>query len=156
MNLDAIHKTVEEALWAQSSLLSTVSYVRPPSLSEDSSIVEGTETSANCLAFRRQSRVAGIGRLAREVQVFLIRASELTAILALGQPRRGDYIVDSSQNTFAVFAALPILGERVWEISAQEVTDEDFGSVAQSHNALEDRGDLIGAISAEDYGPLYT
>ena len=156
MNLDSIHKILEETLWAQSSLLSTITYVRPPSLSEDSSIVEATETIANCLAFRGQFRVAGVGRLAREVQVFLIRGSELTAILALGQPRRGDFLVDSSQNTFSVYAAVPILGGRVWEISAQEVTDEDFGSVAVAHTALEDRGGLTGATVAEDYGPLYT
>jgi len=156
MNLDGLFRTAETLLWAQSSLLVAVAYVRPPSLSHDSSIVEGTETIANCLALKGQDRVAGIGRPAREVHEFLLRASELTAILSVGAPRKGDYIVDADQNAFAVYAATPILGSRVWNVSAQETRDEDFGSVALAHTAAEDRGGLTGSTAAEDFGPLYT
>lgn len=156
MNLDAIYKSAESALWAQASFLVTVTYVRPPSLSRDSSIVEGTETAANCLAFKGQMRVAGVGRPAREILAFLIRTSELTAILAIGAPRKGDYIVDVDQNIFTVYAALPILGGRIWKMSVEETTDEDFGSIALAHTTSEDRGDLTAASAAEDFGPLYT
>ena len=156
MNFDGLFRTAETMLWAQSSLLVAVAYVRPPSLSGDSSIVEGIETIANCLALKGQDRVSGIGRPASEVQEFLIRASELTAILSIGAPRKGDYIVDSDQNTFAVYAAVPILGGRVWKLSVEETTDEDFGSIALVHTSSDDRGDLTPATAAEDFGPLYT
>jgi hypothetical protein len=64
-------------------------------------------------------------------------------------------MVDTDQNVFAVYAATPILGGRVWKVSAQETTDEDLGSVALAHTASEDRGDLTAATAAEDFGPLY-
>ena len=156
MNLDSIYKTAETALWSQAAFISTVTYVRPPALSKDSSIIETTETTATCSAFVAQVNIAGLGSPARKVQDFLIRASELTAILALGRPRKGDYIVDTDQTIFAVYAALPILGNRVWKISAQETPDEDFGSLAVAHTTSEDRSDLITTTSAEDYGALYT
>ena len=76
--------------------------------------------------------------------------------VAGGRPRKGDYIVDADQTIFAVYGALSILGGRVWKISAQETMDEDFGSVAVANTTSEDRGDLVAATSAEDYGALYT
>jgi len=33
--------------------------------------------------------------------------------------------------------------------------NDDFGTVEGEHTASEDYGDLTGATSAEDYGPLY-
>src|SRR5687767_3585115 len=148
MNLDFAYKYAETTLWSQIAFLSTVTYVRPPALSKDSSIVETTETIANCSAFVAQVSIAGLGSPARKVQDFLIRASELTVILALGRPRKGDYIVDAEQTIFSVYAALPILGNRVWKISAQETADEDFGSVALAYTTSEDRADLTATTSA--------
>jgi len=155
MNLDSAYKTAEITLFAQVSFLSAVTYVRPPALSKDFSVIEATETTATCSAFKGEIGITGLGSPARKVQQFLIRASELSAILALGRPRKGDYIVDTDQNIFAVYAAVSILGSRVWKISAQETADEDLGSIAVAHTSSEDRGDLTTPTSAEDYGPLY-
>src|SRR5688572_6915066 len=155
MNLDSIYKTAETALFAQVSFLSNVTYVRPPALSKDFSVIEPTETAVPCSAIKGHIEIAGLGSPARKTQQFLIRASELTAILALGRPRKGDYIVDADQTIFAVYAAISILGSRVWKISAQETTDEDHGSIALAHTVSEDRGDLTTPTSAEDYGALY-
>lgn len=155
MNLDFAYKYAETTLWGQEAFIFAVTYVRPPALSKDSSIVETAETTVSCSAFVAQVNIAGFGAPARRVQDFLIRSSELGVILALGRPRKGDYIVDGEQTVFAAYAVLPILGGRVWKISAQETFDEDFGSVASAHTATEDRGDLTAATSAEDYGALY-
>jgi hypothetical protein len=156
MNLDSIYKTAETALWSQTSFLSAATYVRPPALSKDFSVIEVTETAVPCSAMKGHTEIAGVGSPARKTQQFLIRASELTAILVLGRPRKGDYIVDADQTIFAVYAAVAILGGRVWKISAQETADEDFGSIAVAHTNAEDRGDLTTPTAAEDYGPLYT
>ena len=155
MNLDSIYKTAETALWSQTAFLASVTYVRPPALTKDSSIIETTETAATCSAMKGAIDIAGLGSPARKTQQFLIRASELAAILALGRPRKGDFIVDTDQNIFAIYAAVPILGGRVWKISAQETADEDLGSIAVAHTNSEDRGDLTTPTSAEDYGALY-
>ena len=63
-----------------------------------------------CLAHVGTTRVAGVGRPARETAEFTIRASELTAILTVGNPRQGDFLIDPTGKTFLVFAARPILG----------------------------------------------
>lgn len=155
MNLDSAFETAETILFAQVSFLSEVTYVRPPTLSKDFSVIENTETIVPCSAFMTQMNVAGIGQPSRKVQDFLIRASELTAILALGPPRKGDYIVDRGQNIFSVYAAVTRLGNRVWKISAEETADEDLGSVAVAHTTSEDYGNLTTTTAAEDYGSLY-
>ena len=144
-----------DTIWANPDLLKPVTYVRPPGLTHDSSIVEPTETRASCSALVGTPGVAGLGRTARDTRPFTIRASELSPILTLGGPRKGDFIVDADGNTFAVYSANPILGDLAWRIYTTETFDEDFGAIAIAHTASADHGDLTLETTAEDNGPLY-
>jgi hypothetical protein len=100
-------------------------------------------------------QVSGIGPNARAHKVFKIRASELSAIIALGKPRKGDYIIDLDGDRYDVHAAEAICGDEVWRLAATKTNAEDFGAIALAHGDAEDRGDLTSTTSAEDYGPLY-
>ena len=151
---DSYAKSID-TIWSNPDLLKPVTYVRPPGLTHDSSTVEPTETRATCSALVGPPAVAGLGRTARDTRPFTIRASELTAILALGGPRKGDYILDADNNTFAVYSANPILGDLAWRIYTTETFDEDHGAIALAHTATADHGDLTLETIAEDHGPLY-
>ena len=155
MTLQSSFQMSVNTLWAQTSLLKTVTYVRPPALTHDSSIVEPTETRANCSAHVATERVAGLGRAARETRVFHIRASELSAVLALGELRKGDFLIDTTGKAFSVYSAHAILGELVWRIYTLETIDDDSGAIALAHTDSADHGDLNAETSAEDLGALY-
>jgi hypothetical protein len=146
---------LEQVLFSNPELLETVTYVRPPSLTFDSSTVEPTETRANCQSFLATDKVSGIGPAARTYRQFKIRASELSSILLIGNPRKGDFIIDLDGDRYDVHAALPVCGGRVWQLDATKTNAEDCGAIALAHTEAEDRGDLTSTTSAEDYGPLY-
>ena len=155
MTLQESNAKTVDILFSNPDLLEPVTYVRPPSLTHDSSTVEQTEARATCSTLITIAKVAGLGRSARQTRPFTIRASELSPILSLGDPRKGDFITDQHGTTFTVYSAYPILGELAWRIDAEQTTDEDFGAIAIAHTASTDHGDLTLETTAEDYGPLY-
>jgi len=155
MNLERDFQSTLDTLFAEPALQKTVTYVRPPSLTHDSSTVEQTETRANCSALLGTTHVTGIGRPSRETQQFTIRATELSAILALGEPRKGDFLLDTTGKHFTVYSARQTFGTLAWRIYTTETFDEDFGAIAIAHTASADHGDLTLETTAEDYGPLY-
>ena len=150
MNLTNIYASATRTLFAQTSFLKTITYIRPPSLTHGASVDEQTETTANCQAWAAPEDFAAFDQSPH--REFMIRASELTAF---GKPRKGDYMIDLDGDRYNVGAAKQTMGNLAWTIQTKKTIDhDDYGTVALAHGSSEDCGDLTAATSAEDYGAL--
>jgi hypothetical protein len=152
MNFAGLTKSVIDALFnMEGEHVKTVTYVRPTSLSGESSSVETLELRITAKAVVPHYAPAGFSMPHHRERRVLMKAADLTSVTPA---RAGDFIVLPDGTRFDVLLARLDVTAQFWALDCAESNADDYGDLtAFTSNA--DNGDLTTYTNAEDRGAIW-